>query len=319
MTVYVAEDLLIKIDKAIEKDQGATFRDLEKRILPTIEDAYRGEEEGNRSHLGASVLGEECARKLWYGFRWALEPKFDAKTLRLFNRGHLEEGRFVAMLMAADVNIVQQDEEGHQFRISHADGHVGGSSDGHGKNVPPFHPETICLFEFKTHSEKSFLKLAGKEWKNYFNPKSQHYKKFTGEGVKKSKFIHYVQMQLYMGKMGLGCGVYMAVNKNTDHIYAELLQFDQATYDQFLDRGEKIVQIETPPPRVSESPGAFACIFCDFRQICHFNADPLANCRTCKYSKPIENAEWWCRYHKRKLSKEEQRAGCPDYKKIEEF
>ena len=37
--------------------------------------------------------------------------------LRLFNRGHIEEARFIAMLLTIGMPVYQQDAEGKQFRI----------------------------------------------------------------------------------------------------------------------------------------------------------------------------------------------------------
>jgi hypothetical protein len=48
-----------------------------------------------RPHLGASVIGKECLRSIWYGWRWASLVHFEGRMLRLFNRGHEEEPRFV--------------------------------------------------------------------------------------------------------------------------------------------------------------------------------------------------------------------------------
>jgi hypothetical protein len=51
-----------------------------------------------RPHLGASQIGNDCNRALWYSFRWAVWPHFDGRTLRLFDRGQREEAVFVEEL-----------------------------------------------------------------------------------------------------------------------------------------------------------------------------------------------------------------------------
>ena len=65
------------------------------RYNSTIEAIYRKFEtnhvESSRAHLGASMIGRECNRALWYGFRWATVPNFPGRVLRLFKRGHDEE------------------------------------------------------------------------------------------------------------------------------------------------------------------------------------------------------------------------------------
>ena len=97
------------------------------------------QESSHRRHLGASVIGKKCARELWYLFRWSLERKHSAQLLRLFNRGHLEEARFVGYLRAVGIEVwdTNPDSKGkdgkpEQWRIEDHAGHFGGSLDGVG-------------------------------------------------------------------------------------------------------------------------------------------------------------------------------------------
>jgi hypothetical protein len=248
--------------------------------------------------MGASGIGDECARKIWYGFRWATPRNADGRMLRLWNRGHMEEARFIALLLTIGCEVIQQDEHGKQFKISDAGGHYGGSGDGMFTNCPDLPPGTLALSEFKTHNDKSFKKL--KE-----------------EGLRASKFMHYVQMQQYARKMGLAVGVYFAVNKNDDEIYAEVVPLDVETADKFLHRAIQIVPMHEPPQRISNSPGWFGCKFCDHRPVCHLGAPPVVNCRTCEWSSPDttrEGAVWLCNHPDRgqpaELSKQQQLTGC---------
>ena len=58
-----------------------------------------------RSHLGGSMIGNNCERAIWYGFRWTLRPSHPARILRLFGRGHREEFQFVKHLRAAGIEV----------------------------------------------------------------------------------------------------------------------------------------------------------------------------------------------------------------------
>lgn len=303
---------LRKIDAMIEEDQGASFRMWQGRVLPHIGDAYRSEkEDGHRAHLGASILGDECPRKVWYNFRWATKPKFNGRTLRLFNRGHLEEGRIIAMLLMIGCEVWQQDENGKQFRISWAEGHAGGSGDGVARGIPDLEGTTCFINEYKTHGEKSFIELAGKlpEWRNYVEGKGP----FTGKGVRECKPEHYTQMQTYMRKMGLMVALYVAVCKNTDDLYMEIIYLNPEYADQYLQRGEDLVWSEKAPKKISTSAGFFKCRFCDDRPVCHLGAAPDINCRTCQFSEPVAGAKWVCNKHKMELPKDKQLVGCPDW------
>lgn len=310
-TVVVAHATLDAIDSAIDADDGGAFRQHLGKVMPLAEDAYRGQESGSRGHLGASIVGGECARAVWYSFRWAHKAKHEPRIMRLFNRGHLEEPRFVAMLLAIGCEVWQYDADGHQFRVGFADGHGGGSGDGVGRGMPDLPADTPAVLEFKTHGESSFVKLAGKltDWRLHRERRGP----FTGEGVRAAKFEHYVQMNIYMRLMGLPAALYMAVCKNTDDLYAEVVQLDPELADQYIARGEQLVAMPEPPKRVSESPGFWKCRFCDKRPVCHLGAQPALNCRTCRHSSPGKAGTWHCGLHKALLDKHRQANGCPDY------
>lgn len=314
--IYIAQKTLIAIEASIDKDQGNEYRANLQRVLPHVNDAYRAEHDGHRSHLGASIIGTECARHAWYNFRWAAKPRFSGRMLRLFNRGHLEEGRIIAALLTIGVSVFQQDEQGKQFRISHAGGHFGGSGDGVGVNLPDLSPGQPALLECKTHNEKSFTKLAGDNWNEYVDyllDPGMPLQKFTGDGVRAAKFEHYVQAQMYMRKMGLAVCLYIAVSKNTDALYLELVPLDTAVADQFLDRAEKLVYMNDPPKQLSESPGFWKCRFCDHRGVCHLKATPDRNCRTCAFSDPRPDGTWFCRLREVTIEKSVQLVGCAEY------
>lgn len=317
MSVYVATKTLAAMESAVSQDQGAKYREWLGKVIPHMGDAYRSDEDAHRSHLGSSQLGGECARAIWYNFRWATRSHFPGRVLRLFNRGHLEEARFIALLLTIGCEVYQQDAQGNQFRITFSEGHGGGSGDGVALHVPDLEPGTAVLLEFKTHSEKSFIDLAGPlpSWRNYLAGKGS----FSGKGVRESKLEHYVQMQLYMRKMGLSAALYLAVNKNTDDIYAEIVPINQELADQFLDRGDKLIWMTSPPEKLNDSPGFYKCRFCDHKPVCHLGQAPDRNCRTCAHSAPGKNAEWHCSLHNKSLTKEEQLRACSEYKKSDVY
>lgn len=289
------------INGLLELDQGSAFRGWLQQVLPHIGDAYRQGEESFRSHMGASLIGRECPREIWYGFHWTTKPLFEGRMIRLFNRGHLEEGRFIALLLMAGFQVYQQDANGNQYRISHAGGHFGGSGDGVVIGLPELQPGTPALLEFKTHSDKSWTEVESK-------------------GVREAKFEHFVQMQMYMRKMGIAVALYMAVNKNNDEIYAELVYLDAILADQFLERAEKLVFADTPPQRIGKSVGFYKCRFCDHKAVCHQKAAPSENCRTCKHSRVWQDGTWRCTHptqwgigENHVIDKDIQLSACPNY------
>lgn len=276
MPIYLATKTQELIDQKIEEDQGSKYREWLGRVIPTISDAF-DPRTGRRSHLGVSTIGDPCARKLFFQFRWVARPRHSGRILRLFNRGHMEEGRFIAMLLTAGFKVWQQDAEGHQFRISELGGHFGSAIDGVVVGCPDMpDPNQAILTEMKTHGEKSFVKLKK-------------------EGMRASKPTHYAQVQVYMRKMNLAACLYIAVNKNTDEIYCELIALDAAVADQFIDRGCKIVMAHEPPVGLSNKGASwFECKMCDYADHCYRGELPVMSCRTCVYLRAVEDGTWKC-------------------------
>ena len=315
--VILATRTIIALENMVHHDQGNAFRKWQKYVIPNLEDAYQHTDTGFRNHMGASGIGNKCARAIWYGFRWTTDTKHSGRMIRLFNRGHLEEGRFIALLLALGCRFYQQDSNGKQFRISDSEGHFGGSGDGICFGLPEFEIDLGVLTEFKTHNEKSFNKLAGANWAKFvdhlLNPATTIPEQFEGEGVKEAKFEHYVQMQVYMYKMGLPCAVYFAVNKNNDSIYAEIVVLDKVFAEQYIQRADKLVFAEIPPKKLHNSASFFECRFCDHKAVCHVRMPPAKNCRTCQYSSPVADKQWFCSFHNCTLDKEIQLTGCTTY------
>lgn len=254
--------------------------------------------------MGASLIGRECDRELFYSFNWATKPRFNGQKLRLFNRGHLEEGRFIALMLMIGCEVFQQDQNGKQYRISDVGGHFGGSGDGVVIGIPDLAPGTPALSEWKTHNDKSFKKLES-------------------EGVRSAKFEHWVQMQTYMDKMGLPVAIYGAVNKNDDNIHMEIIHMDRAAGPFFIERARRVIPLRTPPAKIAASVGAFQCKFCDHKPVCKMGANPERNCRTCSYSRPIvdeDGAQWVCDAHdSQTIPKPLQLTGCDNYEKNSNF
>jgi hypothetical protein len=320
--VMLADKLLVAFDRAVSHDQGNTYRRHLQQVLPHIGDANRQDDDKFRSHMGASQIGTECARAIWYSWRWATAASFSGQVLRLFNRGHLEEARFIALLLSAGVAIYQQDAEGKQFRVSAFGGHFGGSGDGVGVGIPDLPAQTAALLECKTHNDKSFKELAGLDWAKYIksllDPNLPRIK-FTGKGVREAKFEHYVQMQIYLRGMNLPVALYLAVNKNDDHIYAELVPVDHAFADTYYERAHKIIPMVEAPKRISNSPGWFGCQWCDHKPVCHLKQQPERNCRTCSMSAPREDGTWFCGMWNETRDKQAQLIGCSEYEQHPEF
>jgi hypothetical protein len=224
--------------------------------------------------------------------------------LRLFNRGHEEEARFVRWLTIAGWEVREFDPETKkQFRIVGSKGHFGGSLDGMAKAPSRYamsiglDANTIFLLEFKTHSEKSFAKLKK-------------------DGVVKSKPQHYRQMCSYGRAYGFHFALYCAVNKNTDELYFEVVQLDWREADDLFRKAEGIIFSQTRPPKIAQTDSFFDCKYCDFAGLCHRGEVPTKNCRSCRNAFPVDNAEWFCQVHNANIPKDVIPVGCGSYARI---
>ena len=265
----------------------AILRKPQKTVDAIIGHYEDGGGDSRRPHLGGSMIGDECSRKLWYIFRWLKTIKHEGRLLKLFQRGHDEEHVFVRELRAVGVQVLEIDPDTNkQWSISEARDHFGGSFDGVGLGILEA-PETWHLLEFKTHGDKSFKDLVKKT-------------------VQGSKPQHFAQMQIYMHLGGLDRAFYMAVNKNNDELYSERIKLDKKFAESLIKKAENIIDAPEPPT-APYAEDFYICRWCDFKEQCHKSAFAERNCRTCMYSTPVEGKLWSCGKHNKNISVKEQR------------
>jgi hypothetical protein len=253
------------------------------------------EDNGDRSEsigIPAGSIGAECARAIWYEFRYASPPEqLDGRKHRIFRRGDIEEDRLVADLERVGITVSER-----QAKVRAVGGHVRGRIDGQVQGLPEA-PVTVHLLECKSSNDKKFKELSKKK-------------------VREAKPEHWATMQLYMHERGLSRALYICTNKNDEEIYTERVEYDAAEALRLLARAEWIVRQDDPPPRLHEDPNAkaaFVCGFCRHFAICHGGAFARVNCRTCLHSTPEMggDAHWSCARWSKPLGwPDEQMAGC---------
>lgn len=205
-------------------------------ISAAIDAAHEARIETPRQYLGASVLGDPDDRGLWLSFRGVFEQAFDGRILRLFRRGHLEEATAVDDMRAA--GCVMSHTGADQLAVN-LGGHLGGHADGVIESGVPEAPKTRHLWECKTHSKKSFDALLK-------------------DGVRKSKPMHWIQMQCYMHGLGLTRALYYAVCKDDDSIYTERVEYDKTAALAAIERGHRITTADRMPEPIYTDPTYFA-------------------------------------------------------------
>lgn len=250
----------------------------------------------HRDHLGVSIVGKDCSRDIWYGFRWVKLIQHDPRIRRLFQRGHREEAQFQAFLLWAGFSFRRiNPETDKQFKIEGVNGHYGGSTD------------DLCLIrwcddlpvvvEYKTHGDKSFIELKEKKLKL---AKPQHWKQMCGYG----------------GGFKIKYGLYCAVNKNTDEWYFEFVELDWNIAIELEKKASDIIYSQTPPQRINENPSYYVCKYCDFKGICHDGEKVEKNCRSCEFASPVDDGKWKCAKFNDVIPKEFLVQGCGEWKGI---
>lgn len=277
---------------------------IEKRVLEDIDnycaETYDG---GHRSHLGASLIGRECKRYLWYVFRWCLHEKHSGRQQRLFNRGHREEERFVEWLRGIGCKVWTHDEslpkceDGKfpQYRISDVMGHFGGSLDGVAILPERYGIDEPVLLEFKT------------------NGTGAGFNKLTQDGMPFAKPEHFAQTSTYGFKYKFNYCLYLNINKNDDSLYVEMVKLNHNLGEQMITKASQIILSKTAPDRLSDNPTFSKCAYCPMKGICHAGEPVEKNCRSCMFSEPVENAEWFCTKNASIIPKDFIKRGCSEH------
>lgn len=259
-----------------------------------VEHAERTQEDHRRAHLGASELGEECLRKIWYSFRWGSKARRDGRMVRLLRRGKIEEQLMLQDLRDCGFEVLR----GEDFRISALNGHLGGTPDGLIRGIPAA-PQTLHVLELKTSNDANWKKLA------------KH-------GVKEAQPAHYAQMQLYMLLNKLTRTLYLVINKDDDTIYEERVELNRVDAQRLLERAQRVIASQSVPERISDKPDWFQCKMCKHHEICHSEKLPDRTCRTCLHvtaelDENGDRGQWFCTKHVKPLTEAEQKAGCSSH------
>lgn len=264
--------------------------DAHHSIAALIDKHFEAQAEPPRPHMGCSQLGHSCDRWLWLSFRWAVQPSFAGRILRLFRRGHAEEASIVSDLRAIGMDV--RGTSGQQARVDFGS-HVSGSVDAIIESGVPHAPKTKAILECKTHSDKSFKELKTK-------------------GVKEAKPMHWIQCCVYGYGAKIDRALYFAVNKNTDEIYTEWLHLDKEIAENAIARGHRIAISDRIPEPLSNDETWYECRFCAGHDFCFGSKTTKhVNCRTCAHSTAMPDSTWHCaRYDASDIPVDYQREGC---------
>lgn len=256
-----------------------------------------------RPHLGASLIGEDCPRRLWYTFRWAAQGDPDGRMRRLWDRGDREEPVFLQELRAIGCEVHDLDPStGRQYRVRWLGGHFSHGADGVACGIPGG-GDQWHLLEFKT-------------------AKAERWRELARHGLRKAEPRYWAQCQVGMLGHGLERCLFLSSCKDDDQIFEERFALDRPFAESMVDRAERIVTSPGAPPRLTNDATNWKCKFCDFQDTCHRSKPALVNCRTCEHARVLldgTDGDWACALDGRILTLNEQRAGCPKHAYLDDM
>ena len=196
-----------------------------------------------RDYIGASSIGDDCWRKIWYELKGAKRDKPTNKIQRTWDLGKLVELFVIGLLKKSGVEFVDYQVEGTDKDLPYFKGHFDGFM------VTPY-----GLLEVKSAKDSSF-------------------RQFVKHGLKRWSPPYYAQIQAYMGMFGVDRGYIIVFNKDTSEFHDELVEFDPDVYDQLKTKARLIYEAPIEPGRVNNNPMWFQCKMCSYRTICHGKGD----------------------------------------------
>ena len=211
--------------------------------------------QARRDYLGASRIGEPCARRLAYEYAHTPEDPDKAvsgQTLRIFAAGHTFEDLTIAWMRDAGFDLRTRRRDGGQFGFETAGGRVKGHIDGVIVSGPDVGVTWPALFEHKA--------LKARSWSDVVK-----------RGVKLSKPVYYAQLQIYMAYMELENSLFTCLNKDTQQLHHERVDLVPHVAQSLSDKAADIiraVEAHELPPRLAASPDFYICRFCPFHSTC---------------------------------------------------
>ena len=207
--------------------------------LTKIIEKYEYPIEEKRNYIGASSIGSDCLRQIWYEFTGQEGDRPLLRLKRTWDIGKKLESYIIELLQDAGITIHQDQLEVSDYELPYFKGHIDG-----------YLIDLEAILEIKTANDASF-------------------NLFKKNGLKKWNPKYYAQLQAYMGMNNLYKAYILVLNKDNSDIWDELVAFDEGYYLGLREKARVIYNAKIPPPRIHASPIWFQCRMCKFNKVCH--------------------------------------------------
>lgn len=282
------------------------------QALEKVQDEL-GHENELRSYLGMSSIGRSCWREGWYDFRWCLDKVFPADTIKKFTDGHMGEDLMAKRLgYVKDVKLMVVDPRtDKQFEYKDLHGHLSGHADGMIKGILQA-LNTLHVWEHKQVAEKKYRELQ---------------KLVAGDekgALEKWDETYYVQAIMYMHYSECKRHYLTCSTPGGRETISARTNENKKAAKKYVDKALHIIQCDTPKnlEKVSENPVYWLCKYCQYVDICQWDALPKVNCRTCCHATPVMQGlggKWKCERYNCMIPLKNARKGCKDHLYIPDF
>lgn len=261
--------------------------------------------ESPRNYLGMSQIGDECLRKLFYSFRNSERRAWEAQGVRNIEDGHVQEDIMAARLrMVPGIELVTADPDdptkqiGFSLLLDHFRGHCDGAILGVLES-----PGTWHVWEHKSVAETSFEKL-----------KKIRAEKGEKNALREWNGTYYAQAQIYMHEMKL-TRHFLTVSTPGGRDYLSVrTEYNRKEAEAIIEKARSIIFDNwIIPPRISDKREFYSCKWCEFQEVCHDGRFPLVNCKTCRYSEPVDGGVRKCTLKENIISEDTLHVGCNDH------
>jgi len=262
--------------------------------------------ESPRHYLGASQIGEECVRKLFYSFRNVAARIIPASGIKAIQDGFAQEDIMAARLrLLPYIELVTEDPKnpGQQLSMSYLKGHFRGHLDGVIKGIREAE-KTWHVWENKAVNDKKFDTLL--KLRESLGEK---------ETLKDWDDVYFSQCQIYMLAMQLDRH-YLTVQSPGGRRYASIrTNLDRNFADELLSKANVIINSNwSIPAKLSDKPDFYKCKWCEYQEVCHEGKIPLVHCKTCRYSTCVDDGKRRCDLHEKIMDDAELHLDtCPDH------
>lgn len=214
--------------------------------------------EAPREYLGASQLGEQCERKIYYRLHNAPAAPRPSSLIMAANDGHRTEAAMAELLRAVPgVELWTHDAEGKQFGFTDFAGRFRGHCDGVIKGILQA-PATPHIWECKAVNDKKFGEFRNAQQK--FGDK---------QTLMNFSYQWYCQAQCYLGYFDLTRHYLTVCSAGLRDVLSCRTEFVPAFFQMMRKRAERILGYREPPARIKDDPAYWQCKFCEFRAHCH--------------------------------------------------